>query len=176
MNVAGLSISLMFVLLISNMVTRQLTVDSNVLDADRISVFANEHWAGAHYNLGNHLQSRYPEIEDWAAVSSVGSRELLSARINDHNINFSAFIAKKNFLDFFGYQVSDGAQDAMKEATDVVLTKYGAKRLFGTEQAVGKTFQIPAFDNQTYTVTAVMEDFNNSIFPYDTDVIIPSRT
>ena len=38
MNVAGLSISLMFVLLISNMVTRQLTVDSNVPDADRISV------------------------------------------------------------------------------------------------------------------------------------------
>ena len=47
-NVAGLSISLMFVLLISNMVTRQLTVDSNVPDADRISVFANERWAGAH--------------------------------------------------------------------------------------------------------------------------------
>ena len=32
-NVAGLSISLMFVLLIGNMVTRQLTVDSNVPDA-----------------------------------------------------------------------------------------------------------------------------------------------
>ena len=172
-NVAGLSISLMFVLLISNMVTRQLTVDSNVPDADRISVFANENWAGAHYNLGNHLQSRYPEIEDWTAVSSVGSRELLSARINEHNINFKAFIAKRNFLDFFGYQVTDGAQDAMKAATDVVLTKYGAKRLFGTEQAVGKTLQIPVFDNQTYTVTAVVDDFNNSIFPHDTDVIIP---
>jgi putative ABC transport system permease protein len=171
-NVAGLSISLMFVLLISNMVTRQLTVDSNVPDADRISVFSNEHWAGAHYNLGNYLQSRYPEIEDWTTVSSV-HEEMFFARINEHNINVKVFIAKKNFLDFFGYQVADGAQDAMKAATDVVLTKGGAKKLFGTEKAVGKTFQIPSFENQTYTVTAVIDDFNNSIFPHETDVIIP---
>ena len=34
-NVAGLSISLMFVLLIANMVTRQLTVDKDLPDADR---------------------------------------------------------------------------------------------------------------------------------------------
>lgn len=63
-NVAGLSISLMFVLLIANMVTRQLTIDKDLKDADRISIFANEVWAGAHYNLGDRLASRYPEIED----------------------------------------------------------------------------------------------------------------
>ena len=63
-NVAGLSISLMFVLLIANMVTRQLTVDKDLPDAARIYVFANEHWAGGHYNLGDRLKSRYPEIED----------------------------------------------------------------------------------------------------------------
>ena len=33
-NVAGLSISLMFVLLIANMVTRQLTIDKDLKDAD----------------------------------------------------------------------------------------------------------------------------------------------
>lgn len=67
-NVAGLSISLMFVLLIANMVTRQLTIDKDLKDADRISIFANEVWAGAHYNLGDRLASRYPEIEDWCAL------------------------------------------------------------------------------------------------------------
>lgn len=54
-NVAGLGVSLMFVLLISDMVTRQLTVDKDLPDADHISVFANEHWAGGHYNLGDRL-------------------------------------------------------------------------------------------------------------------------
>ena len=47
-NVAGLSISLMFVLLIANMVTRQLTIDKDLKDADRISIFANEVGEGAH--------------------------------------------------------------------------------------------------------------------------------
>ena len=69
-NVAGLSISLMLVLLIADMVTRQLTVDKDLPDADRISIFANEVWAGAHYNLGDRLQSRYPAIEEWSALTA----------------------------------------------------------------------------------------------------------
>ena len=168
-NVAGLSISLMFVLLISNMVTRQLTVDSNVADADRISLFANERWAGAHYNVGTHLESRYPEIEDWTAVSLVET----SARVNNQNVSIRAFIAKKNMLNFFGYPVVEGSKDAMLTPTEVVVTKRGANRLFGTEHAVGKTLNMQQWDNQTYTVAAVISDFNNSIFPEDVEVIFP---
>ena len=168
-NVAGLSISLMFVLLISNMVTRQLTVDSNVADADRISLFANERWAGAHYNVGTHLESRYPEIEDWTAVSLVET----SARVNNQNVSIRAFIAKKNMLNFFGYPVVGGSKDAMLTPTEVVVTKRGANRLFGTEHAVGKTLNMQQWDNQTYTVVAVISDFNNSIFPEDVEVIFP---
>lgn len=41
-NVIGLSISLMFLLLITHMVTRQLTVDKDMKDADRTYVLANE--------------------------------------------------------------------------------------------------------------------------------------
>lgn len=43
-NVIGLSISLMFLLLITHMVTRQLTVDKDMKDADRTYVLANEIW------------------------------------------------------------------------------------------------------------------------------------
>ena len=41
-NVIGLSISLMFLLLITHMVTRQLTVDKDMKDADRTYVLAND--------------------------------------------------------------------------------------------------------------------------------------
>jgi len=47
-NVAGLSISLMFVLLIANMVTRQLTIDKDLKDADRTYLFRSENYFGAH--------------------------------------------------------------------------------------------------------------------------------
>ena len=68
-NLAGLSISLMFILLISNMVFRQLTVDKDMKDADRTYIMASNEYAGGHYNLGDKLQSRYPEIEEWCAIS-----------------------------------------------------------------------------------------------------------
>ena len=168
-NVAGLSISLMFVLLIGNMVTRQLTVDSNVPDASRISLLANENWAGAHYNLGTHLQSRYPEIEDWTAVSAIET----SVKVNNQSVSIKAFIAKKNMLNFFGYPAVEGSKDAMLTPTEVVVTKRGANRLFGTEHAVGKTFNMQPWDNNVYTVAAVINDFNNSIFPSDVEVIFP---
>lgn len=70
-NVAGLSISLMFVLLIADMVTRQLSVDKNLKDTDRISVFASENTAAGHYLLGEKLQSRYPEIEEGALIPEI---------------------------------------------------------------------------------------------------------
>lgn len=83
-NVIGLSISLMFLLLITHMVTRQLTVDKDMKDADRTYVLANEIWAGGHILLGEKLQSRYPEIEDWCAVS--GSYEQF-VKTNDQPVN-----------------------------------------------------------------------------------------
>ena len=93
-NVAGLSISLMFVLLIANMVTRQLTVDKDLPDADRISVFANEHWAGGHYNLGDRLQSRYPEIEDWCAIKVTNP----FVQPDDKPVQVLGASVKKNFF------------------------------------------------------------------------------
>lgn len=41
-NVIGLSISLMFLLLITHMVTRQLTVDKDMKDADRTMKYGQE--------------------------------------------------------------------------------------------------------------------------------------
>ena len=103
-NVAGLSISLMFVLLIANMVTRQLTVDKDLPDADRIYVFANEHWAGGHYNLGDRLQSRYPEIEDWCAIKVSNPY----VQPDDKPVQVLGASVKKNFFEFFRFPLLEG--------------------------------------------------------------------
>lgn len=94
-NVIGLSISLMFLLLITHMVTRQLTVDKDMKDADRTYVLANEIWAGGHILLGDKLQSRYPEIEDWCAVSGYYEQFV---RTNDQPVNIQMmFVPKTSF-------------------------------------------------------------------------------
>ena len=65
-NVLGLSISLAFVLLLADMVFRQLTVDRGLADRERICMLQIDDICGAHYNLGDRLQSRYPEIRTGA--------------------------------------------------------------------------------------------------------------
>lgn len=52
-NVAGLGISLMFVLLIANMVVRQLTVGSDIKDIEHIYVLSNEEYSASNYLVGD---------------------------------------------------------------------------------------------------------------------------
>ncbi|MGP1437053.1 MAG: ABC transporter permease [Phocaeicola sp.] len=171
-NVLGLSISLMFVLLIANMITRQLRVDAEVKDADHISLFANEYFVGAHYNLGDKLQSRYPEIEDWC-VTSPGKTVI--AKVGDTNYELNSLIVRKNFYSFFGYRLVEGkAEDVLQGPTNVVLTRKGAVKLFGTEHAVGKTFLFTHDSQSTnYVVSGIAENIDNSIFPDETEAIFP---
>ena len=169
-NVAGLSISLMFVLLIANMVTRQLTVDKDLPDADRISVFANEHWAGGHYNLGDRLQSRYPEIEDWCAIKVTNP----FVQPDDKPVQVLGASVKKNFFEFFRFPLLEGNREQLlTDDNSVVLTRSAAIRLFGTEHAVGKPLKIIPCNNQVFTVTGILEDLKNSIIPADIDIFIP---
>lgn len=69
-NVAGLGISLMFVLLIANMVVRQLTVGSDIKDIEHIYVLSNEEYSASNYLVGERLANRYPEMADWCAVNA----------------------------------------------------------------------------------------------------------
>ena len=151
----GLSISLMFVLLIANMVTRQLTVDKDLPDADRISVFANEEYAGGHYNLGDRLQSRYPEIEDWSAISVAE----LFIKIGDKTVQAQGGVVKKNFFEFFRLPLVEGNREQLlADDNSIVLTRSAALRLFGTEHAIGKTLTVIPCNNTTFTQRDIHRD------------------
>jgi len=68
-NIFGLSLSLMFVILIADYTVRQLTVDSFHSKASSIYVVSNENTVASAYFLQKHLLDRYPEIEATCAVS-----------------------------------------------------------------------------------------------------------
>lgn len=170
-NVAGLGVSLMFVLLIANMVIRQLTVDKNLKDADRIYIFANERYAGGHYNLGDRLASRYPEIEDWCALRGY---EPVTVLPNENPVTAQVMSVRKNFFDFFYFSLREGNRaHLLTDNNSMVITRSAALRLFGTEHAVGKTLKIKECDNQTFTVTGMLEDIDNSLIPSEAELFIP---
>lgn len=175
-NIAGLSISLMFVLLIADMVTRQLSVDKNLKDTDRICVFASENTAAGHYLLGEKLQSRYPEIEDWCAhTGNFG----IQTRINDNPTQIQTLVVRKNFFQFFSYKLAEGnPAQVLVDDHSIVLSRSCANRLFGKGPALGKVLELNMPDakgnsNQKFTVTGIMEDIENSLLKESTEAVIP---
>lgn len=175
-NIAGLSISLMFVLLIADMVTRQLSVDKNLKDTDRICVFASENTAAGHYLLGEKLQSRYPEIEDWCAYTGNFG---MQTRINDNPTQIQTLVVRKNFFQFFSYKLAEGnPAQVLIDNHSIVLSRSCANRLFGKEPALGKVLELNMPDakensNQKFTVTGIMEDIENSLLKESTEAVIP---
>ena len=175
-NIAGLSISLMFVLLIADMVTRQLSVDKNLKDTDRICVFASENTAAGHYLLGEKLQSRYPEIEDWCAYTGNFG---IQTRINENPTQIQTLAVRKNFFQFFSYKLAEGnPAQVLVDDHSIVLSRSCANRLFGKEPALGKVLELDMPDakgnsNQKFTVTGIMENIENSLLKESTEAVIP---
>ncbi len=172
-NMGGLSISLMFVLLIANMVSRQLSIDKEQPDASRIYAFGNEQYIGSHYLVGEILSIQYPEIEDWCAVSNLaytGTYVLQETR----KVELKILASRNNFFQFFYFKLLSGRPDqVLTDKNSIVLTENGARKLFGNEPAIGKALRLSANSQETYTVTGIMKNIDNSLFPSDIEAIVP---
>ena len=176
-NVAGLSISLMFVFLIADMVMRQLTVDKDLKDADRTYLFASEEYFGAHYVLGERLADRYPEIEDWCVSTNCAGIGDEYADVDGRKYDVKVLVARDNFFTFFGFPLLEGnPAQVLCDDYSVVISQSAANRIFGKDNVLGKTIRMNFTDEHVYTVTGVMEDIGNSIFPSETEMVFPFET
>ncbi|MDE3182974.1 MAG: ABC transporter permease [Bacteroidota bacterium] len=88
---------------------------------------------------------------------------ITSTKIFDNN---NIVYADSNFLNFFDYKLLHGTRNAfLPNAHSVAITQSTAKKLFDTDDAIGKVVR---FDKNNFTVTAVLQDFpNNSSLHYD---------
>ena len=80
--------------------------------------------------------------------------------------NNNIVYADSNFLNFFNYKLLKGDRNNfLPNANSIALTQPTAKKLFGTDDAIGKVVR---FDKNSFTVTAVLQDFpHNSSLQYD---------
>lgn len=97
---------------------------------------------------------------------SLSDKEL--SNINQTKVfdNNNIVYADSNFLNFFDYKLLHGMRNAfLPNAHSVAITQSTAKKLFDTDDAIGKVVR---FDKNNFTVTAVLQDFpNNSSLHYD---------
>lgn len=112
---------------------------------------------------GPALQQDFPEIQQYTRVVNTGligvQQHLLRYQQQSFYEKKAAFV-DASFFDVFSYQfISGHAATCLKAPYSVVLLKPVADKLFGQEDALGKTIEIDnAYGKNNFTVTGVVDD------------------
>lgn len=179
LNIAGLAVGLATGLLLLLWVENEFSYDKyNHLYKNIYQV--NSHitlevksiaWQGAPAPLST-MAKKIPEVISVLRLVSEDENPTLSDKVLS-NIeltkvfdNNNILYADSNLLSFFNYKLLHGNPGTfLPNAHSVALTQSTARKLFGTDDAVGKMVR---FDNNSFTVTTVLQDFpHNSSLQYD---------
>lgn len=163
-DVFGLSVSLMFVILIAVYTVQELSVDKFHKDVDRIYVLANDKGPSTALPIAYRLQERYPEIEQVCPVitTNVGNQIVKN---NDKKLTARTVPVDSCFFNFFSFKLLAGDNNRILEnRSNVVLSKTFANKLFGTEDPIGQSVIIG--DSLSFLVSGIMEDIKHSTIPY----------
>lgn len=163
-DVFGLSVSLMFVILIAVYTVQELSVDKFHKDVDRIYVLANDKGPSTALPIAYRLQERYPEIEQVCPVitTNVGNQIVKN---NDKKLTARTVPVDSCFFNFFSFKLLAGDKNRVLEnRSNVVLSKTFANKLFGTEDPIGQSVIIG--DSLSFLVSGIMEDIKHSTIPY----------
>lgn len=162
-DVFGLSVSLMFVILIAVYVERELNIDKQQANYDRIVALGCEHFLGTGVPVAYWLEERYPEIEK---VCPMVSDQGMGHQIFYGEKKYTADLVyvDSTFFDVFSFKVLDGNRERLLDGVnDAVVTETYARKLFGEENPVGKSIRIS--DSTSVTITGIMEDVKRSAIP-----------
>jgi putative ABC transport system permease protein len=162
-NVFGLSVSLMFVILIAVYTVQELSVDAFPEKADRIFILTSENSPGSAYKLGARLEERYPEIEKVCAV--VSTQKKYPVTIDDRKVKADLAFAENSFFDVFSFELISGdRQQAIAAQNEAVISESFARRTFPGADPMGQTILL--YDSLWVTVNGVMKDIRKSAVPY----------
>jgi ABC-type antimicrobial peptide transport system permease subunit len=122
-------------------------------------------WRTTPKPLGPAVKKDFPDVEDVVRVNDNSANFLLTA--GDKRFSLHGEFVDTGFLSMFSFPLLEGnASTALNGINSIVLTKQLAIKLFGNEDAMGKTVRIDSVDN--FTVTGVLKDLpNNTIFKFE---------
>ena len=170
-NIAGLSIGMAAAMLILLWVQNEISYDRFYEKTDRIYLIHSRDknngkidvWNRTSALLAPSLKKDYPEVED--AVRFRNVYFLINA--GEKHLNVQGSFADSSFLSVLNFPLLKGnAKTALNDNHSIVITEKLAVKLFGNEQAMGKTVRIDSSDN--FTVTAVLKDLpTNTEFEYE---------
>ena len=182
LNIAGLAIGLAVVLLICLMVYNERSFDKSFKEGKNIcrmnsyltAFMPGETFASTSNQTGPYLQDAVPEI-----VTTVRTfPQDYTIRINDNLMKFSVMWADEDFFRLFDTPFIQGSPEAvMKQPNAIAISESMAKKLFGDEDPMGKSFSLSRKnwnpDKYPVEVKAVYKDYPKNSSFYDYQVIAP---
>ena len=185
-NIAGLAVSLMFIILMGDYTWRQYSIDSWHKNVDRIYLMGNQHMFYMWPQAAEEIRKTCPEVEQTCCVLSAdgkikhGQQEVKSKDAQEGII----MLADSTFFRFFDFELVQGDRLTALDAPDkCVITEQLAEKLFGGKSPIGESLQIvgnrhvhiggtdPYDSTLVYTVSAVVRDLDYTVLPNETQVI-----
>ncbi len=160
-NIAGLAIGMASAILILMWVQSELDYDNFYPKGDRLYMMYNRDkfdgelhsWNSTPKIMAEALRKDYPEVEDAARVNSI----VFLLTSGEKHLNLRGIFTDEGFLNMFSFPLESGNEKtALKGANNIVITKKLVVKLFGNENAMGKTIRVDS--NANFTVTGVLKD------------------
>ncbi|MBP3243572.1 MAG: FtsX-like permease family protein [Bacteroidaceae bacterium] len=185
-NVAGLVVSLMFIILMGDYAWRQYSIDRWHKNADRICLIGSEGNFFMWPQAAADIKQMCPEIEQNCCVMSQSGKIKYGDRVvEDGDDKSTILLADSTFFHFFDYELVLGnRRTALDKPDKCVITERLAKRLFGDKNPMGESIQItgerhvrighddPYDSTLVYTVSAIAKDFDHTVLPNETQIIV----
>lgn len=177
-NVFGLTISLMFVILIGLFVWQETAVDRQHSKADHtfavcLSIDENGQkltGEGCHHIIQRHLRQLYPDVENTCGVTDFE----VVARNGDEKVRTQALVVDSTFFSIFDFRLLEGdPKTCLTTPNGIVISQRTARRFYGSQPALGQVFVCG--DTTRFRVTGVVENLENSIFANSPEVLLPFR-
>lgn len=115
--------------------------------------------------LGPAMKQDLPEVVNYARLRDGWGHNFV--KIDDKVMSIRLSSADPQFFSIFNFPFLYGRpEDALKNLTDIVMTKKKAKELFGTDNVLGRTMDIKIVDDFVpFTISGVTDDIpaNSSI-------------
>ena len=184
-NIVGLSVALMFVILIGDYTWRQFSVDHSQPNKDRIVLLGRSSdymsWPEESWKIGR----MYPEIENTCCVVSQGGTIRTDEESFKDMEGNPVLLVDSTFFSMFSFDFVEGDPgNALSSPDKCVITESLADVLFPDMDPMGEALRIigqrsvtisgrrdPYDSTLVYTVSGVVRDFDKTVLPNDTKII-----
>lgn len=163
-NVFGLSVSLMFVVLIGLYYEHETGVDQQIPDKERVVLVHPAEQSGTSRGIIPLLRKQLPQIQSACALFSMTNRHVQFAQ--DDYAKCDMLYVDSTYYDVFGFTLLQGdPHTALADEQSVVLEEGMARKLFPQGDAMGKPLTLN--DKYKVFVRGIYRRTENSSIPQD---------